>query len=156
MTELPDTLSGLLELALNDLRKCESDPRFKINMWRYYMIDTSEDVEQVCHVCLAGAVMAGTLGYTIADLQSDPLNDPSVKCLLPENTPFESKLMALDFLRRGHVGYAIAAMKHGAIKYVHNLTTVSHDRSVTPYEDDKCQWHEDMALLLKHLKEVGL
>lgn len=54
---LPDQPSKLLELALNDLEQVENDPRYDINMGQWH-----NPHETACSVCLAGAVMAGTLG----------------------------------------------------------------------------------------------
>ena len=56
MSELPDKPSELIRLALADLRKCEADPRYLIDMAQWHRPVTSE----LCHVCLAGAVMART------------------------------------------------------------------------------------------------
>jgi hypothetical protein len=58
MQILPDKTSELLEVALRDLEACEADPKYRVAMhtWHHYL--TPEDV---CLVCLAGAVMAKSL-----------------------------------------------------------------------------------------------
>ena len=55
--KLPEKLSDLLDLAVSDAIKCEEDPRYRLNMDTYH---TPE--KDGCHVCLAGAVMAQTMG----------------------------------------------------------------------------------------------
>ena len=57
MTQLPDKLSELIRVALGDLRKCEADPKYVVNMavWHQSLDDKR------CAVCLAGSVMAKSL-----------------------------------------------------------------------------------------------
>lgn len=45
-------VSGLIRLALADLRKCEQSPKYKINMDDWHVPNSR------CSVCLAGSVMA--------------------------------------------------------------------------------------------------
>lgn len=56
--QLPKLASDLIELALNDLEKCEADPRYQINMGTWHK--PIKGSEAVCAVCFAGAVMAQT------------------------------------------------------------------------------------------------
>ena len=84
---LPDQPSELLKLALNDLIQVENDPRYDINMgeWHYPR-------ETACSVCLAGAVMAGTL-------DADPGEELSPEDFEQSNDAW--KLYALDSARWG-------------------------------------------------------
>ncbi len=56
---LPRVMSELLEIALEDLRKCEADPAYDI-----YMGDWHRPKNGVCWVCMAGAAMAERLGVS--------------------------------------------------------------------------------------------
>ena len=60
MKALPDKLSDLFTVAVNDLEKIQKDNKYKINMptWHSY-----NKRNEICYVCMAGAVMAKTLGY---------------------------------------------------------------------------------------------
>ena len=62
MKKLPDKLSDLFTVALDDLQKCMADPRYSINMSCWMQWDT---VTQKCEVCMGGAVMAQTLDIPI-------------------------------------------------------------------------------------------
>ena len=57
----PETLSGLIRLALGDLRKCEQDPRYKVDMFEWHR-PLNAGGQEVCHVCFAGATMAQSCG----------------------------------------------------------------------------------------------
>ena len=54
---LPDKPSELIRLAIKDLELCEADPRYVIAMGHWHNPGAA-----VCYVCLAGSVMANTLG----------------------------------------------------------------------------------------------
>ena len=84
---LPDKLSDLLELALDDLETTEKDPRYMIDMGEWHTPTNGK-----CMVCLAGAVMAQTIGV--------PLSYP----IPVTNNP---KFLALNQVRTGHVGFAL-------------------------------------------------
>lgn len=60
---LPNKLSALLRLAVADAQKCEADPRYKLDMSQWH--EPWEEDDGVCSVCMAGAVMAQTLGAPI-------------------------------------------------------------------------------------------
>lgn len=94
MTELPEKPSDLIELALADLRKVEKDERYVVNMRDWH---APAPAFGFCNVCLAGAVMAGTLGHSPDE------------CLTPGDLgpTLDSKLRALDSLRLGRVRTAL-------------------------------------------------
>ena len=89
MKELPTQPSELIRLALEDLRACERDDRYEV-----YMTYSHVPVEGVCHVGLAGAVMAQTLGLP-NDLRIDDTDIAGYICCV------EDGLRALVFFRRG-------------------------------------------------------
>jgi hypothetical protein len=82
--ELPDTLSGLLRLAVADAQKCANDPRYVLQMGSWH-----EPGLKRCSVCMAGAVMAQSLNA-----------DPRIQ-VLPEDYQDEYDLMAIDEMRCG-------------------------------------------------------
>ncbi len=55
----PNKLSALLQLALRDLKKCEKQPEYEVDMATWH---ERVSAMNICYVCLAGAVMAQTLG----------------------------------------------------------------------------------------------
>lgn len=57
MNKLPNKKSDLLLLALEDYFKIKNNPKYCINMQVWHSI--YED--RLCHVCLSGVIMAGTL-----------------------------------------------------------------------------------------------
>ena len=67
MKKLPDKLSDLFTVALDDLERCIADPRYEINMRDWISLNTST---KKCEVCMAGAVMAKTLDITMRN--TDP------------------------------------------------------------------------------------
>jgi hypothetical protein len=91
---LPSIPSDLLQLALDDLIKCENDPNYTIRMAEWY-----DSRDETCVVCLAGSVLAKTLNF----------NRPNYHMSGPEHLEEElpdsliRKLRALNFLRAGSI-----------------------------------------------------
>lgn len=100
-TILPRLPSQLLRIALADLEKCESDPRFKVDMGVWLAPPGNEYLNPStnCAVCLAGAVMANTLNvsFTGAKHEIMPSSDDYID---PKN---QNQLMAIDLLRGGYL-----------------------------------------------------
>lgn len=59
---LPDKPSELLRLAIADLRSVAKDSRYRVAMSEWHNPTLGRSA---CYVCLAGAVMATTLGVNI-------------------------------------------------------------------------------------------
>lgn len=129
---LPRTPSRLIRLALADLAKCEEDPRYVVNMTTWH--DGSTD--ELCEVCLAGAVMAQTIG-TLPDSSTSP-------CWFDDE---EMALIALDALRVGDVSLAFDDLDLGVPPI--------DDREITPYEDDTEEFRTDMNRLADDLEKEG-
>ena len=92
-TRPPETLSGLIRLAVGDARKLNHELYTPV----YSQWHTPEEARcrQVCNVCLAGAVIAGTLG---APAHTD------VKLLGEEgitDAEWSDALIALNYARMG-------------------------------------------------------
>lgn len=94
--KLPDEPYKLIRLALSDLEKVENDSLYDVYMGIWH---TDMGRGEKCYVCLAGAVMAFSLGVDKGE------------ALCPGTSRFSTdevrKLIALDEFRVGHVGDAM-------------------------------------------------
>ncbi|MDA1029706.1 MAG: hypothetical protein O3B41_11740 [Bacteroidetes bacterium] len=71
---LPDGIP-LLRLALEDAKRCASDPdKFQLDMARWFIIK-----EGKCHVCVAGALLAQTLKLESVDWDDFRLRHPGLE-----------------------------------------------------------------------------
>ena len=68
-------LSGLLELALSDMRAMAMNPKYTFSMDSWYRVDNG-----TFYICMAGAVMANTMGVTLSS-GTHPLNELVESCL---------------------------------------------------------------------------
>ena len=93
--ELPDRLSDLILVALEDLEKVEASSRYEIRMDIWHLPCTD-----YCGVCLAGSVMAFSLGA-----------DPAV-LIQPHDFPpsINAKLCALNSVRAGDISLALEVL----------------------------------------------
>lgn len=89
MKQLPDKPSELIRVALQDLEAVENDSRYSVDMDVWHEPDTYT----TCYVCLAGSVIAKSLGAPATHSQN------------PDHYPYsvERKLRALDWLRAGFI-----------------------------------------------------
>ena len=138
MKSLPDTLHELLELALHDFDLVLEDPAYRISMGTWHDLPPAAGT---CYVCLAGAVMAKSMGLPrelrgSAYLDGSPLD-------------VHRKLVALDHLRTGDVGKALFRMSGSNLRG-------EPDFAVTDWDTDHAQWRADMDDLLVYLKEKNL
>jgi len=126
---LPNLPSVLIRLALDDLEAVERDPRYVVwmGMWHqpisngrflnYFQTD-----RDVCAVCLAGAVMARSLGFS-------PDQD-----LTPSQVPSEVRsLHSLDYFRTGAVA---EALEHLGFQLPPNQSKRVHIPDYDLYPDD--------------------
>jgi hypothetical protein len=86
---LPDTLSGLLRVAVRDARLVQKDPAYRLDMGTWH----SPTGNERCSVCLAGAVMAKTL--------ERPADENAVPCDF--DGVLAQKLRLIDDMRCGSV-----------------------------------------------------
>lgn len=138
MTTLPDKPSALIRLAIADLEKCEASPNYVIDMDVWHGPCAAGSTP--CHVCLAGAVMAGSLGY------------PAREDVCPSDTEHTPKMEALDGLRIGEWGPALATLDIAPEKTPDGLTMFSP----TPYKDDPAAFKADMLRAADIFEEAGL
>lgn len=136
MSELPDKPSELIRLALADLRKCEADPRYEIDMDQWHM-----PIDGKCCVCLAGAVMGQSLSVM--------LNAPYEPGAFNKDTA--RKLHALDSFRCGGVSYGLFDLGLAEWEYAGHL-----DIPVMDYCEDPEAFHIAMCKLADDLEKAGL
>lgn len=156
--KLPNKMSDLIEVALKDLTSVRRSSRYSVNMSIWHV---PENTERQCHVCLAGAVMARTLG---ADPEKDA--DPYV---YPER--ITAKLEALNALRRGDVLEAYCTIRDTTPQSLSNrmyqkcravencLIEMRNNISgmrVTPYSESPKLFVRDMRRLQTLLVDFGL
>lgn len=135
---LPDKLSDLAELALNDLENCEAAPGlYVINMNAWH--DPCE-LSRTCDVCMAGAVIANTLGANPQDL------------LEPNefNRDTANKLNAIDDLRIGDVSCALFYLNR------EDASNGKLDREIPDYSRGPEIFKSAIRGLIADLREAGL
>jgi len=102
---LPDSLSGVMRVALKDEARAFKSPFYKIDMGGWHdpvwedstYLSDDDDLEPArCDVCLAGAVMAGTLKLDRAK-EGTPDLWPELDC----------RLQSLDQIREGSISSAL-------------------------------------------------
>ncbi len=133
MTALPTVPSALLRVALKDLKACEADAAYRINMGRWH----SPSKEGFCEVCMAGAVIAQSL-----EISSGEHAGPRY---FPDDV--RDSMYALNLFRVGYVDDALRILEQ---------PTVLKDRDVVGYEDDPEEFHIQMNKLANDLEEAGL
>lgn len=142
MRQLPNKMSDLIEVALEDLTKVEADQRYRVRMNDWHVPPHSGETR--CAVCFAGAVMAKSLDAAIA---SESFPDD-----YEEDTG--RKLSALDQVRVGWVSEALRIMHEDADEY--HAHEELNDFRVVSYAEDPARWREDMVAIVARLREEGL
>ena len=137
MSSLPDKPSALIRLALDDLAKCEQDPRYTINMcaWHFPHGDGN------CSVCLAGAVMAQHLNISVQEERFPSSFD---------DFELNRKLRALNAFR---AGWITGGLDHLGITIPENLIG---SMTVESYRYDADQFYTDMRHMANILEKEGL
>ena len=108
-SKLPTRPSELIKLALSDLEKCEVDGEFyRVDMGRWHVFD---ETDNVCYVCLAGSVMAQTLGISHRKT-CKPFNIEGAE-------DYVAPLTALEYLRSGHVEEGVNTLGYDLPKGMH-------------------------------------
>lgn len=106
--KLPNTLSALLRLAVEDARKLDRtkyEPLY--SCWHYPpAVQIPTGIQPPCRVCTAGALIAGTLGY--APDRSFEFSGSYRITFAPD----DYRLMAVERVRQGNVPSALVEMKH--------------------------------------------
>lgn len=148
MTSLPKVPSALIRLAINDLEKIETDPAYAVDMsyWHVPHIDT-EKRRNICHVCLAGSVMANSLKCDATKEVSPSSIDPETKKIL----------WALDSFRMGNLYEAFCYLDLIDDDKVHAfLNSKPKSIDVVPYEFSAKGFKDQMRRLADDLESNGL
>ena len=125
---LPNKLSALIFLAIEDLERAERSPDHVIQMSTW----CRKDIIGKCHVCLAGSVMAFSLGGPFNIGYDAPLWD----------TPDGKKMFDLNSVRSGDV--------EDAFDY---LTDCQHE--IVWLEEDIVEYHTDPTLFKTQLRDLA-
>lgn len=134
---LPDKPSALLRVALADLRLVEADPRYKVNMAEWH---TANPGDGICHVCLAGAALAKTVGHPREDARWGEFGGR-----------LESQLEALNDFRRGDVEMAFDQLNLRAAPG----DQIPPDREIADYNDHPEGFHAQLLQLADELEAAG-
>ena len=143
-TPPPEKLSDLIELAIADARKLDR-ARYR-PMWSTW--HQPQPLGGKCMICLAGAVIAGTLGYapeTTVGIASEDTANP--RWVTITHKKWRQALCALDWARVGNWESAYRAL-HGT-----DPDGKTHDTLAwleTPVESAFSNW-EDLDTHLKSL-----
>jgi hypothetical protein len=129
--------SELLTLALNDLEAVEQDSRYRVDMGHWHRPLPSEGY---CAVCLAGAVLANSLGVAINEVMTP-------KYL--EHVEAAKRLLALDDLRNGYIELGLDQM---GISHCPLPETIE----IPPYRNDSGEFITAILDLIETLKAAGL
>ncbi len=127
-------LSELIRLALADLLKVERDKRYVVNMGVWHIPNG------VCQVCMAGAVIAKTLGINYM------VDDGAVA-----GEEYWPQYAALNDIRLGDIDDALQWSGERAASY-----GLPHTVGVTCYETNRLQWRRDMFKITRMLEKEGL
>lgn len=143
---LPQYPSELIRVALDDLRKVEKDSRYKVTMSVWHRDSSNFNIP--CEVCLAGSVIAKSLGANI-NAVTNPTEYPS---------DIDLKLQALDFFRSGRVSNAFKTLVHIGTYCEDDFNPVvgqRFDRIMSLYYNNSKQFHKDMRKLARDLEKSG-
>jgi len=134
--QLPNKPSELILLALGDLKKVERSKKYEVNMSQWHKPNGA------CKVCLAGSVIAMTLG-------ADP-TDNYLDGDLGFNRDTVKKIYALNGFRSGDIDYGLNEINKSVKK------GIPKKMEVIPYEKNATQFKNDMRKMAKLLKSKGL
>lgn len=144
---LPELPSTILKLAMDDLNQIEKTAGYRVDMgtWHQRRADEwiGDDIispDLLCHVCLAGAVMANTLKAPIGK-RAEPEMYPAATA---------NKLRALDKLRTGCVASALEILGRDKGDYFR------FDRWVPDYKFNRRGFKLAMRKLVRDLKRARL
>ena len=137
--------SVLISLALTDLELCEVDPDYKVFMESWHERNPYDADDYTCSVCLAGAVMAQSLGSAI-ERDAMPYDySPNI----------ERVLRGLDKLRVGRISDAFVYFVGGDPYAFITLDGPVADREIVEYSVDADLFKVQMHGLADELEAKG-
>lgn len=156
---LPKKPSALIRLAIEDLKKAEKSKLYTIDMGRYHSgaeYNPGTCSLPPCIICMAGAVIAFSLGA------------PPTKSLTPSDFSEEvdTALEAINHLRAGSIGYALEELGTPKTKIAKAYKAFGFPKNaefweaeidtVTDYADDSRKFKKEMLAMADTLESVGL
>ena len=148
--ELPDKLSDLICVALEDLDKA-IEMGYAIDM--AYWVRSKYYTTKKCSVCLGGAVM-----LDIFDLDKEMSYD----ALDITNGVLKLKLYALDHIRSGYVLKALKIMASAGLVDRNRAAEIGYILDISParfnmsYETDPDGWRDNMNQIVSGLRDLDL
>lgn len=149
---LPNKLSDLIDLAVDDLSAVEKMKRYAVNMSDWH-VPTNETISDKCEVCFAGSVMARTCGLSPDVDGYNYMNSRGLR--------FENKMLALDSVRRGYVETAIDQCFGGGVDHCSEEIALASkngivDFEATEYSENPTVFKSEMRGLAARLRYAGL
>jgi hypothetical protein len=151
MVSLPNKLSALIRVALDDEARAHKSKQYEMFMGVWHRPLPSE--LNKCQVCLAGAVMAFTMN-------ADPRSDVSPSTY---STPDRRKLSSLDSVRQGHMIEALAIFLHDG-KWYDNIdrkipkliwdVAGKNMGRIPSYYNDRAGWRKWLFKAANRLEEL--
>ncbi len=141
-TPLPDKPSALLRLALDDLKLVEGDDRYCVAMLTWH-----QPFDGICHVCLAGAVLAKTC-------EIDPRERPVLSYF---GDSIHRQLYAINDFRRGEITHGLGSISDEmSRKYVEYYGLSSGRIIVADYHTNRERFLADMESLISRFEVIDL
>ena len=144
-TTLPSEPSALIRVALADLSAIEDDDRYVVDMEEWHR-PVFYCGREVCHVCLAGAVLAQTLGA--------PRERRILDYDLEQYGRVEDGLRALDYFRLGEISAGLELLNFDLSALDAQWTQYARESEY--YESDPDEFHARMNSLADYLASCGL
>jgi hypothetical protein len=138
--KFPDKFSAAIRMALRDLEAAENTPGYVVDMGKWYE-NQSFTGNPVCHVCLAGAVIARAGQCSIV--------------VVPGHFDYdiEKKLQALDSIRSGNLAMALCVWHH-SLSYKAPARIPRH-RHVAEYFVSPAKFKQDLLVCADILEKFG-
>ncbi len=150
MKKAPKKLSVAMRIALNDLRKVERDPKYKVSMSVWHEPPNRDSFAPKCTVCFAGSVMAKTCEL--------PRDTDYYNFTFPED--WQNVFSALNKARQGKLEDALDLLGRGfravsKIRHLFSTNLYAGTVEVTSYKENPVQWRKDMFKIVHELEAVG-
>lgn len=146
-TKLSDVPSELLRQIAHDFQLCIDDGRYEINMY-----DRRTPNNNKCEMCMAGSLMAKSLGADSTEEYNPEFFDKTVNEKLHAINEFKQGFIMYGF-RQGFIMYGLSIMEEFELSaeqkiYIRELQQdMNHINLKTP---------KDIITLAENLEEMGL
>ena len=136
---LPDKPSELIRVALEDVKKVENTPGYKVNLHEWNEVRR----DGLCHVCLGGSVLVQRCGAKNGESPGVLLEQKRI-----DHETYR-KLYALDYFRWGNVKAGLDEMGISSVDLPGQLL-------VTDYKNGPAAFFHDMENVARVLEARGL